>query len=49
MADQGEKPEKQVVTLNDGLPKRDAKEIISELKHHLYQDFQRFFSDEKKA
>ncbi|EAR86103.1 calmodulin 7-2 (macronuclear) [Tetrahymena thermophila SB210] len=42
------KLEKQLVTLNDGLPKKPAKEIIEELKHHLYQDFQKFFSEEKK-
>lgn len=47
--DQPEKTEKQTVSLSDGLPKRDAKEIIKEMRHHLYNDFQRFFSDEKKA
>lgn len=27
------------VSLEDGLPKRDAKEVIAELRHYLYQDF----------
>ncbi|EGR29104.1 hypothetical protein IMG5_162880 [Ichthyophthirius multifiliis] len=43
-------PIKQTVSLEDGLPKKNTRELILELKQRLFaDDFTRFFPDDKKA